>query len=156
LPLTLSVDNLQCTKWQVDASHGTHVDCKGQTGAALTLGTGAAISFSRKQKVNTRSSTETELVGVDDAMPSILWSLYFLQAQGFDTSHALIYQDNESAILLEINGKQSSSKRTKHIQMKYFLCRTRLTKERSRLSTNLPLRCGWTYSLSQSKGDHSE
>ena len=121
LPLTLSVNNVQCTKWQVDASHGTHVDCKGQTGAALTLGKGAAISFSRKQKVNTQSSTETELVGVDDAMPSILWSLYFLQAQGFDTSHALIYQDNKSTILLEINGKQSSSKRTKHIRMKYFL-----------------------------------
>ena len=35
-------------------------------------------------------------------------------------THALIYQDNKSAILLEVNGKMSSSKRTKHIKAKYF------------------------------------
>ena len=35
-------------------------------------------------------------------------------------SHATIYQDNKSAILLETNGKMSISKRTKHIKMKFF------------------------------------
>ena len=33
---------------------------------------------------------------------------------------ARIYQDNKSTILLENNGKFSSSKRTKHIKHKYF------------------------------------
>ena len=78
------------------------------------------ISHSWRQKVNTRSSTESEIVGVDDAMPTVLWSLYFIQAQGYDMTHATICQDNKSAILLERNGKMSSSKRTKHIKMKYF------------------------------------
>ena len=59
-------------------------------------------------------------MGVDDAMPSVLWALYFIQAQGYNMVHALVYQDNESAILLERNGKMSSSKRTKHIKIKYF------------------------------------
>eukprot|EP00804_Cyclotella_cryptica_P030825 CCRYP_015076-RA/>CCRYP_015076-RA protein AED:0.63 eAED:0.44 QI:0/-1/0/1/-1/1/1/0/196 len=67
-----------------------------------------------------KSLTETELVGVDDAISNILWSLYFLQAQGCGTKHAIIYQDNKSAILLESNGKWSSGKRTKHIKAKYF------------------------------------
>lgn len=44
LPLTMSIDNLQCTKWQMDV-HRTHKDCTGQTGAALMLGAGAAIIF---------------------------------------------------------------------------------------------------------------
>ena len=126
LPLNLTVDNLQCTQWQVDASHGVHADCKGHTGAAMTLGRGATISFSRKQKINTRSSTESELVGVDDAMPQVLWSLYFLQEQGHGTTHAVVYQDNKSAILLETNGKFSSSKRTKHIKMKYFFVKDKV------------------------------
>jgi hypothetical protein len=126
LPLNLTVDNLQYTKWFVDSSHGVHADCKGHTGAGMTLGRGAVISSSRKQKINTKSSTESELVGVDDAMPSILWSLYFLQEQGFDTTHALVYQDNRSAILLETNGKFSSSKRTKHIKMKYFFVKDKV------------------------------
>ena len=120
LPLRLTVDNLSMSTWLIDAAHAVHWDCKGQTGAGMTLGKGAVTSFSRKQKVNTRSSTETEIVGVDDAMPSILWTLYFIQAQGYDMSHALVYQDNRSAILLEVNGKLSSSKRTKHIRSKYF------------------------------------
>ncbi len=32
----------------------------------------------------------------------------------------LLYQGNMSAILLEKNGKASSSRRTKHIKVKYF------------------------------------
>jgi len=50
LKLRLTIDNLQCTKWLVDASHGVHWDCKGHTGAAMTLGSGVAISFSHKHK----------------------------------------------------------------------------------------------------------
>ena len=120
LKLWLTVSNLTSSIWQIDASHGVHWDCKGQTGAGMTLGEGALISHSWRQKVNTRSSTESEIVGVDDAMPTVLWSLYFIQAQGYDMTHATICQDNKSAILLERNGKMSSSKRTKHIKMKYF------------------------------------
>ena len=120
LKLRITVDSLTSSQWSIDASHGVHWDCKGQTGAGMTLGRGAVVSFSRKQKINTRSSTESELVGVDDALPTVLWSLYFIQEQGYDMSHATIYQDNKSAILLERNGKMSSRKGSKYIKMKYF------------------------------------
>jgi hypothetical protein len=33
---------------------------------------------------NTKSSTKAELVGVDDVMPPVLWTLYFLEAQGYN------------------------------------------------------------------------
>ena len=56
----------------------------------MTLGQVAVVSFLRKQKVNTRSSTESELVGVDDTMPTVLWSLYFIQEQGYDMTHATV------------------------------------------------------------------
>eukprot|EP00804_Cyclotella_cryptica_P030535 CCRYP_020167-RA/>CCRYP_020167-RA protein AED:0.47 eAED:0.47 QI:0/-1/0/1/-1/0/1/0/307 len=120
LKLRVEVKDLRVMRWYVDAAHMVHWDCKGQTGAAMTMGRGAVLSYSWKQKVNTKSSTETELVGVDDAISNILWSLYFLQEQGCGTEHAIIYQDNKSAILLESNGKFSSGKRTKHIKAKYF------------------------------------
>jgi hypothetical protein len=41
--------------------------------------------------------------------------------QGYDMEPFLLYQDNMSAILLETNGRASSSKRTKHIKVKYYL-----------------------------------
>ncbi len=33
----------------------------------------------------------------------------------------IIYQDNKSAVLLEDNGKKSSGKRTRHLDIRYFL-----------------------------------
>ena len=63
---------------------------------------------------------ESELVGVDNVMPTVLWSLYFIQELGFDMTHATIYQDNKSVTLFKRNSKMSSRNDTKHIKMKYF------------------------------------
>ena len=76
--------------------------------------------MSRKQKLNTRSSTEAELVGVDDAMNLILWTKLFLEAQGYNVASNVLFQDNKSAILLEKNGKKSSSSRTHALNIRYF------------------------------------
>ena len=54
--------------WSVDAAFAVHEDMRSHTGAALTMGKGAMLSLSTKQKINTKSYTEAELVGVDDAM----------------------------------------------------------------------------------------
>ncbi len=41
----------------------------------------------------------------------------------------VIFQDNELAELLEVNGKKSSSKRTRHINICYFLVTDAIAKE---------------------------
>jgi len=46
---------------------------KSHTEAVMTMGSQALISLSTKQKVNARSSTEVELVAVDDVIAKILW-----------------------------------------------------------------------------------
>jgi len=120
MPLILSADSMTMPRWWVDAAFAVHDDCKGHTGAGMSFGRGMAISYSWKQKINTKSSTEAEIVGVDDSQAYILWARYFLQEQGYDMEPSLLYQDNMSAILLETNGRASSSKRTKHIKVKYF------------------------------------
>jgi hypothetical protein len=56
---------------------------KSHTGATMTLGAGTITSISTKQKVNTRSSTESKLVVHDDVVSKILWSKQFIEAQGF-------------------------------------------------------------------------
>ena len=120
LGLCLNMENMGLIQWYVDASYATHKDCKGHTGAMMTLGRGAVISMSRKQKTNARSSTEAELIGVYDALPSILHTRYFLEAMGYNIEHNVIYQDNKSSITLEKNGKTTGSKCTKHIKIRYF------------------------------------
>jgi len=126
MPLILGADNTGVMGWYVDASFAVHPNMRGHTGGGLTLGRGFPIVSSTKQKLNTRSSTESELVGVDDMMPTILWARYFLKAQGYNVTDNVIFQDNQSAILLERNGKASSSKRTKHIAVRYFFITNRI------------------------------
>ena len=128
LPLILSANGSGMLKWWIDGSHGVHPNMRGHTGGGLSMGTGFPISVSTKQKLNTRSSTETELVGVDDLMPSILWTRLFLEAQGYGVTENVIFQDNQAAILLEKNGKASSGKRTKHLNMRYFFVTDRIAR----------------------------
>ena len=78
----LGVGGVSIAKWHVDAAHAVHKDCKGQTGAVVTLGKGTICNASTKQKLNARSSTKSELVGGVDVMPQLLWTNCFLEAQG--------------------------------------------------------------------------
>ena len=55
-------------------------------------------------------SMTVELVAVDQVMSLITWVPLFLKEQGYDIRQNVIYQDNQSTILLEENGKSSSGK----------------------------------------------
>lgn len=72
LHLKLLVDSLTMVKWYIDGSYQTHNDCKGDTCRFMILGKGAICSTSRKKKINTKSSTETELVAVDNLLWDVL------------------------------------------------------------------------------------
>ena len=129
LPLTLEADNLQLVKWWIDGAFATHRDMRSHTGGALSLGKGVITGVSTQQKLTTRSSTEAEPVAVDDCMSLILWTRYFLEAQGYGVDDAIIYQDNKSAILLEQNGRASSTRQTRHSNIRYFFVSDRIKKD---------------------------
>jgi hypothetical protein len=88
------------------------------------------MSMSSKQKINTKSSTKAELVGVDDTMNFVVWILLFMGEQMKTVlkesalskfmHETVILQDNTSTIQLEKNGKQSSTQQTRHINIQYF------------------------------------
>ena len=126
LPLILSANGSGILKWWVDASFAVHPNMRGHSGGGLSLGRGFPIVSSTKQKLNTQSSTETEIVGADDFMPAICWTRYFMEAQGYQVLDNVLYQDNKSAILMEKNGKALSSKRMKHINIRYFFITDRI------------------------------
>ena len=67
--------------WYVAAAFAVRNDMKSHTGAIMTFGQGAANSQSSKHKLNTKSSTEAELFGVDDVVSQVVWARYFLEAQ---------------------------------------------------------------------------
>jgi hypothetical protein len=83
MPIVLSADFLTLSRWWVDAAYAVHHDCKGHMGAGMSFGQGMAVSYSWKQKVMSKSSTEAELVGVDHSLGHIIWACYFMEEQEY-------------------------------------------------------------------------
>jgi hypothetical protein len=96
--------------WWVDALYAIHHDMRSHTGGDMIIGKGELYATSTRQKLTTK----------------IVWTRYFLQHQGITIIENKLSQDNRSAIILEKNGRQSSSKRTKQINVFYFFVTNRI------------------------------
>ena len=94
----------------------------------MTMGTGGECVNYSKQNLDTKSSTEADLVGVDNAPNQVIWTLYFLKDQGYQIYNNIIYQDNQRSIKIQKNGRRSSSKRTRQINARYYFITDRITK----------------------------
>jgi hypothetical protein len=116
---TLHCSDIKKLTWYIDGSYASHSDMRGQSGAVLVAGGCSVLFRSNKQKVNTRSSTETELIAVDDVLPTVQWTKHFMRDQGYDLETE-IREDNQSTILLMKNGRLLSGKRTKHLDIRYL------------------------------------
>ena len=103
----------------VNASYSVHLDGKSHSGGYTTLGRGAVRASSRKQAIISKSSTEAGVIGVLNNAGDNLGIMYFLEGQGYDIKPIVLYQDNNSAIMLLDKGR-STSHRTRHIATRYF------------------------------------
>ena len=56
--LTINADNLNVVHWWVDAAYGVHNDLKDHTGSTMSVRKGGVTRITRKQKINTTSSTQ--------------------------------------------------------------------------------------------------
>ena len=118
--LVLGKDSTDSVQWWIDASYTVHPTMHGHTGVTMSMGNGLVFSGSWKQKMVTRSSMESEVISIYDVLPQILWMKKFLEDQGVTIKDTVLYQDNMSSMLLERNGHQSSTKRMKHMDIRYF------------------------------------
>jgi hypothetical protein len=120
LCLTLSViDGLKVHAY-IDASHGSHPNFKGHTGGVITIGKGAIHTKSAKQKLNSKSSSETELIGLSDYASQVIWTRHFLEAQGYTLEPITIFQDNQSTTMAMVKRGRPVSESTRHIAIRYY------------------------------------
>ena len=104
----------------VDASYGVHADFKSQTGQVIMIdGAGPIHVHAGKQRLNSKSSTEAELIGLSDSLSQVLWTRDFLLEQGYDVGPAKVMQDNQSCMVLANRGF-STSEKSRHIAIRYF------------------------------------
>jgi hypothetical protein len=128
LPLILRADDNGTMSLYIDGAHAVHDNMRGHAGVFVTAGKGALYASSTKNKLNTTSSTESEIVSVGEKLPKFLWFRHFRIAQGGSNREDILYQDNESAILLQNNGRLSCGKGTKHIHIRFFFITDQIDK----------------------------
>ena len=112
----------------IDAAHAVHENMRSQTGGCMSLGWGVFHARSGKQKINTKSSTESELVGTSDYLPYDIWAIMFLMAQGYKIVENILFQDNQSEIRMLKNGRNSCTGNSRHIDVRYFWVKDRINK----------------------------
>ena len=112
----------------VDASYAIHPDMRGHTEGLMSYGTGVVHAKSSKQKLNVKSSTECEIVGVSEYTPFNIWLMMFMEAQGYTLKNNILFQDNQSSIRMEKNGRNSCTGNSRHVHIRYFFVKDRVDK----------------------------
>ena len=125
-------DLTQIFTW-IDAAYAVNPDMRSQTGGTMSMGLGVLHAKCSKQKLNVKSSTEAELVGTSEYLPYNLWLLLFLSAQGYEIKDNVLYQDNQSTILMLKNGRNSCTGNSRHIHIRYFFVKDRVDKKELRI-----------------------
>ena len=83
------MDKLHVNKWYVDAAFSVISYFKHHNGGIKNYGNKFPILKWRKQKLNTRSSTNSELVGTDN-MSTMIFRKIFMEVQGYRIKNMLI------------------------------------------------------------------
>ena len=115
LPLLLGANRTGMLKWWINVSYAVHLNLRGHSGGGIFMERSFSLSASTKHNLNTRSSTKSKIVGLDDFMPGIICMRNFLKDQYDGVTEKITFKYNLSALLLEKNGKASSGKTTNHI-----------------------------------------
>ena len=121
----MGADSLsQLCTW-VNAAYGVHPDLKIHTGGCMTFGYGMVHCTSSKQIMNTKSSTEDKVVSISDYLTYNICIWLFMRAQGYGINQNILFQDNQSAIHMEKNGKKSCTGNYRQINIRYFFANDR-------------------------------
>ena len=91
LPLILEEYDSVILKWYIDWSFAINNDKKSHTGINLTMDKGTIYGGSLKHKLNSKSSTEVELINVSDGINQVLWTKHFLECQGYEVHSSTNY-----------------------------------------------------------------
>mmetsp|Transcript_7999 Transcript_7999/g.7584 ORF Transcript_7999/g.7584 Transcript_7999/m.7584 type:complete len:163 (-) Transcript_7999:223-711(-) len=117
----------------IDAAYAVNPDMKIQTGEAMSMGVGILHGKCSKQRLNVKRSTEAELVGVSEYIPYNIWLLLFMGEQVYAVKDNVLFQDNQSTILMLKNGRNSCTDNSRHMNIRYVFVKDRIDKREVRV-----------------------
>ena len=99
----------------IDTAYAVHPNMRGHTECAMYMGYGVIHWKGSKQKLNVKSFTVSEYV------PYNIWVMMFTKEQGYGIRDNIIYQDNQSTIKMLINGRNTCTDNSRHVNIRFFL-----------------------------------
>ena len=112
----------------IDEAYVVNENMRDQTGGAIFMRYSFLHGKSSKQKINVKNSTESELVGTCEYFPYNILLMMFMEAQGYGIKKNIVYQDNQSTMKMLINGRNSCTGNSRHINVRYFFVKDRIDK----------------------------
>ena len=70
---------------------------------------------------------------MSEYIPYNIWFMNFLSEQGYKVKHNILYQDNQSAMRMEKNGRNSCTGNSRHIDIRFFFVKDRIDKGEMKL-----------------------
>ena len=101
MPLALSIDTISILKTWIDTAYTLHGNITSHKGGITMMGKGALYAKSSKQKLNTKSSTEAKRVGATNFVTTNLWTVHFIDIQGYIIKENNFAHNNKSAMSVE-------------------------------------------------------
>ena len=151
MPLILGADSLAKSKSWVDAAYdaayAVHNDMKSHTGGATSLGCGAIMCKSTKQKLNRKSSTEAKVVGSSDYLPNTIWVRMFLAEYGYELTENIFYRITRALPGLKRMVEHPAGRSPSTSTFVISLCRTVSSRRAFLLSTIPRTKCLPIFSL---------
>ena len=70
------------------------MNVRSHTGGTMAFDVGVFSSMSKMQKLNIKSSADSEIVGVNYYLPNVIRMRLLMEAQGYHFEENIVYQDN--------------------------------------------------------------
>lgn len=121
--------NLEDTFTCINPAYAVHTDMRSHTDGCMSLDIGTIHNKAAVQKLNTKSSTESEIIRVSKYLLYNIWMINFIAAQGYKIKNNIVYQDNQSGIKIDKNGRTSCMGNSRHINLRYFFVTDRVKKK---------------------------
>ena len=75
----------------LDASFAVNPNMLSHTGGAISMEYGMIHCLSSQQKLNNKSTTESELFGTSEYAPFNIWMMMFYEAQGYEITKIFLF-----------------------------------------------------------------
>ena len=155
LNLSLIIGDTSVVKLWVDGFYAVYKDCQGHTGSMMSLVKIVMSILSTNPKINWKIYTEDDLIGVYKDIEKLLWSRNSMDVQGYNIAYNKLFQDNNSAILLEKMVKYPVSNVPSTSRLDISSWRTEWHKLTRKYNTAPRRRFGMKYLPSPSKAEHA-